>query len=84
MKWWHLQKSKKNYKSISMYKGQLNGNLKKTDWLIFCKIITYLLESWRVVDRYTEKHGRDSSSYLGTPPQHRGFHLEEGMEVQRA
>lgn len=31
-----------------------------------------------------EKHGWDSSSYLGTPPQHWGFHLEEGMEVQHA
>lgn len=36
--------------------------------------------------RYFLRVGQRSmgSTYLGTPPQHWGFHLEEGMEVQHA
>lgn len=49
----------------------------------YIRYIHTLVEVWRVRTE-AEKHEWDSSSYLGTTPQHWGFHLEEGMEVQHA
>lgn len=49
----------------------------------YIRSIRTLTEVWRLGTE-AEKHEWDSSSYLGTPPQHWGFHLEEGMEVQHA